>query len=79
MTGLVLAEIKRLYNQTLFIDGHPVHKSKMVKRFVESTKGNLMLFILPEYSPDLNPDESVWSHVKPHYGRKKDNNWTRPD
>jgi transposase len=35
-----------------------------VKKFVESTEGTLLLFILPGYSPDLNPDESVWSHVK---------------
>jgi transposase len=55
----------------LIVDGHPVHKSKMVKKFVESTKGNLMLFILPGYSPDLNPDESVWSHVKHHTVGKK--------
>lgn len=30
-----------------------------------------MLFILPGYSPDLNPDESVWSHVKHHTVGKK--------
>ena len=50
----------------LIVDGHPVHKSKMVKKFVESVEGKLMLFFLPGYSPNLNPDESVWSHVKHH-------------
>jgi transposase len=43
----------------------------MVKKFVESTEGKLWLFILPGYSPDLNPDESVWSHVKHHRVGKK--------
>jgi transposase len=43
----------------------------MVKKFVESTEGKLWLFILPGYSPDLNPDESVWSHVKHHTVGKK--------
>ena len=55
----------------LVVDGHPVHKSKRVKEFVESTKGKLQLFFLPEYSPELNPDETVWSYVKHHVVGKK--------
>jgi transposase len=55
----------------LIVDGHPVHKSKMVKKFVESVEGRLQLFILPGYSPNLNPDESVWSQVKHHTVGKK--------
>lgn len=50
----------------LIVDGHPVHKGKKVKEFVESTHGRLRLFVLPPYSPDLNPDELVWNHVKRH-------------
>jgi transposase len=55
----------------LIVDGHPIHKSKAVRKFVESAKGKLLLFILPGYSPDLNPDESVWSDVKYHTVGKK--------
>jgi transposase len=55
----------------LIVDGHPVHKSKTVKEFVESAEGKLRLFFLPAYSPDLNPDESVWAHVKHHTVGKK--------
>jgi transposase len=55
----------------LIADGHPAHKSKMVKKFVESVEGKLRLFILPGYSPDLNPDESVWSQAKHHTVGKK--------
>jgi transposase len=55
----------------LIVDGHPVHKSSMVKKFVESTKGKLLIFILPGYSPDLNPDELVWAQVKHHTVGKK--------
>lgn len=50
----------------LIVDGHPMHKSKKVKEFVESTEGILKLFYLPPYSPDLNPDELVWNHLKYH-------------
>jgi transposase len=55
----------------LIVDGHPVHKSKLVKKFVESVGEKLQLFILPGYSPDLNPDESVWLHIKHHTVGKK--------
>lgn len=48
----------------LIVDGHPVHRSRAVKAFVESTDGRLRLFFLPPYSPELNPDEWVWKNVK---------------
>lgn len=48
----------------LVVDGHPAHKSKLVKRFVEENAERLELFYLPPYSPQLNPDELVWGHVK---------------
>ncbi len=50
----------------LILDGHPVHKSKKVKEFVASTHGKLRIFILPPYSPHLNPDEWVWNWLKKH-------------
>ena len=48
----------------LVVDGHPTHRAKKVTRFVESTNGQLQLFLLPGYSPHLNPDEWVWNNVK---------------
>jgi transposase len=61
--------IKRLlHNMTrmvfLIVDGHPAHKAKMVKRFAESMKDRFQLFLLPPYSPELNPDERVWNDLK---------------
>ena len=50
----------------LIVDGHPVHRSGKVRNFVLSTKGKLKLFYLPPYSPELNPDEMVWNHLKQH-------------
>jgi transposase len=50
----------------LVVDGHPAHRAKTVQRFVQSTHGRLELYFLPGYSPDLNPDESVWVHIKTH-------------
>jgi transposase len=48
----------------LVLDGHPVHRSNAVKEFAASTSGRLQLFFLPGYSPELNPGEWVWKHVK---------------
>jgi len=46
------------------VDGHPVHKSALVQQYIESQAGQLQLFFLPPYSPQLNPDAQVWAHVK---------------
>jgi transposase len=63
-----------LHNQRspifLIVDGHPVHRSGAVKRFVSATEGRLRLFQLPPYAPELNPDELVWNHVKTHKAGK---------
>lgn len=48
----------------LIVDGHPTHKAKLVRDFVEQQGGRLQLFFLPAYSPELNPDELVWGHIK---------------
>ncbi|MDN0085783.1 IS630 family transposase [Crenobacter sp. SG2305] len=48
----------------VIVDGHPIHKAKLVRDYVESLEGKLNLFYLPPYSPQLNPDEQVWAHVK---------------
>jgi transposase len=48
----------------LIVDRGPAHRAKKTARFVESLKGALRLFFLPSYSPDRNPDELVWKHLK---------------
>ncbi len=50
----------------LIVDGHSVHHSSKVRKYVESTEGKLELFFLPPYSPNLNPAEHVWNHLKNH-------------
>jgi transposase len=48
----------------LIVDRGPAHIAKKTKAFVESLNGKLRLFYLPPYSPDRNPDELVWKHLK---------------
>jgi len=62
--------IRLIHNakQSIFVvvDGHPAHRAKKVSQFVDSVKDRLRLFFLPPYSPELNPDEWVWNHLKNH-------------
>jgi len=50
----------------LIVDGHPSHKARKVTQWIDQQQGNLRLFLLPGYSPELNPDELVWNGVKNH-------------
>lgn len=48
----------------LIVDRGPAHRAKKTKAFVATLDGRLKLFFLPPYSPDRNPDELVWKHLK---------------
>ena len=54
----------------IITDGHPVHKAKKVKQYVDDLNGKLSIFLLPPYAPDLNPDELVWNQMR-HMGTSK--------
>jgi transposase len=62
----LLADTERATGRGVYlvVDGHPAHKAKKVTQWVASTEGRFRLFILPSYSPQLNPDEWVWKNVK---------------
>jgi transposase len=48
----------------LIVDRHPVHLSAAVQRWLARHADRLELFLLPGYSPDLNPDEFLNQDVK---------------
>lgn len=45
------------------MDQAPPHTSKKTMGFIEN-QSRLHVFNLPKYSPDWNPDEKVWNHLK---------------
>jgi transposase len=47
------------------MDQAPPHVSKLTKTYIAGQK-RLHVFHLPTYSPDWNPDEKVWNHLKHH-------------
>ena len=55
----------------LVVDGHSIHKAKIIQDYVRSTDEKLELHFLPPYSPQLNPDEQVWKNVKERVAKQK--------
>lgn len=47
------------------MDQAPPHVSKKTQEFIAGQR-RLHVFYLPKYSPDWNPDEKVWNHLKNH-------------
>lgn len=42
------------------------HRSRLVKGYVDSLKGQIALEYLPAYAPELNPVEYIWGYLKHH-------------
>lgn len=47
-------------------DGLAVHKSRMVRNYLESTGSDVQMESLSPCCPELNPAEYVFAHLKPH-------------
>jgi transposase len=58
---LLVGETRKIF---LIVDRGPAHRAKKTKAFIATLAGRLRLFFLPPYSPDRNPDELVWKHLK---------------
>jgi len=56
----------------LILDRHAVHTSRAVRTWLERRRGRIELFLLPAYSPELNPDELLNNDVKSNaLGRRR--------
>jgi transposase len=67
MSRMIKWKRKKIF---LIVDGHPVHKSKKVKTWVEEHQDRISLYFLPPYSPELNPTELTWNNMKTEMGKK---------
>ncbi len=47
-------------------DGAPIHRSVLVRDYIASTQGRIVVERLPAYAPELNPVEYMWGHLKTH-------------
>jgi transposase len=60
--GQILEHHKRRHVVVVMDNAKP-HTSKKTQAFVDS-QPRLHVFHLPRYSPDWNPDEKIWNHLK---------------
>jgi putative transposase len=60
----LLRHIRRRPVMVFWDNGQP-HRSKLVRSFLERNP-RLEVHRLPGYSPELNPEEWVWAHLKKH-------------
>lgn len=68
--------LRRLLRSTtgvvfLVLDGHPVHRSRKVTRWVAEHAARLRLYFLPPYCPELNPTEYLNHAIKDTVPRVK--------
>jgi len=68
--------IKHRHRKILFIvNSHPAHKSKKVYQWLKKNKKRIEMYLLPTYSPELNPDELLNQDVKSNaVGRQRAKN-----
>jgi transposase len=74
--GQMLAHHPRRH-LVVVMDQAPPHVSKKTRSYINTQK-RLHVFYLPKYSPDWNPDEKVWNHLK-HHELKSHQAQTRDD
>lgn len=61
LNRLIRQEKRRVF---LIWDGHPVHKSSAVRKWMKAHRDRIEVFMLPGYSPELNPDEELNQDTK---------------
>ena len=47
-------------------DGAPIHRSRLVRDYLDSLQGKVWVETLPAYAPELNPTEYIWGYFKQH-------------
>jgi transposase len=57
---MLIPQLKK--RQIVIMDNASIHKSKEIREIIE--KAGCHLVFQPPYSPDLNPVEHSWSHMK---------------
>jgi len=48
----------------LILDRWNVHRSKIMREYLDRHGASIRVEWLPAYAPDLNPTEQVWNHTK---------------
>ena len=65
---LISSSDRKIY---LIVDNHSVHRSKKVRKWLGKHKKQIVIFYLPAYSPELNPDEMLNNDVKANASKSR--------
>jgi transposase len=73
-SGKFIKFLKKLHQDAgkpilVITDNAKYHHSKETQKFINENEGQILLQFIPPYSPELNPDEQVWNHLKLRLGR----------
>ena len=62
---IFLEALRQKYGRVAFVtDNASSHKSRLIREYLESTGGDVVLMYLPPYTPQLNPIEVQWRMIK---------------
>lgn len=63
-----LTALKKQIGKPMLIiwDGAGIHKSRLVRLWLEQQDGQIAIAFLPPYAPELNPVEAIWAYLKKH-------------
>lgn len=69
VTAVFIDFLRRLVRKArhkiyLIVDRHPVHRAVKVTKWLNKHEREIRMFFLPDYSPELNPDELLNQDVK---------------
>jgi transposase len=68
MQQLIKSSTQKIY---FIVDNLKVHHSKIVKEWVVDNKERIVLYFIPSYSPEMNPDEYLNCDLKQGMSAKK--------
>ena len=68
LEGIIKYSKRKIFYIT---DGHSAHKTKKLKEWLSDKKDKIEVFILPPYSPELNPQEYLNQDIKTNIIGKK--------
>lgn len=62
---ILLEALRKRFGKILVIcDNAKAHKSKRIREYLNETRGNVLLWYLPPYTPQQNPIEILWREIK---------------
>jgi transposase len=63
-----LDALRRQIRKPLLVvwDQLATHRSRLVRQYIEASRGRIAVEFLPAYAPELNPVEYLWGYWKQH-------------